>query len=146
MKKLLLSFYLLAIQDPVYAFAAAIEKSPSPASKQWCVIVGEADSPTAILNQSKPGVYNVYSLDIKNIGDKKIKLKKVIAYRDDLNSPTDYEIFTVGEQRLLNQSYHHQNFPLSTNATKLKVVIFWTKTDDNSKKPKIYKEQFIFEQ
>ncbi|WP_088087985.1 hypothetical protein [Bacillus sp. OV166] len=96
------------------------------------MVVGKAASNDPNLNKStKPELYNVYSLDIKNIGDKDNKMVRVEAYRDEPNSTTQFELFTVDyEHDNLNPSFQHQNFPLYTKATELKVIVTWTKKSE----------------
>ncbi|MGJ7912338.1 hypothetical protein [Neobacillus sp. LXY-1] len=146
---LLLSMIIALILVPINSLAATLQNLPSKeSSKQWEVIVGKADSDDTKLNKStKPDLYNVYSLNIKNIGDKDIKMVKVEAYRDEPNSTTQYELFTVDyEHNSLEKPFHHQNFPLYTKATQLKVIVTWTKKSDKNDYPRKYSEQFVFQQ
>jgi hypothetical protein len=151
MKKLailLLSLTLLVTFAPNTTLAATLENLPSTeSSKQWEVIVDNADSDDPNFNKStKPDLYNVYSMDIKNIGDENVKSLRIEAYRNDPNLKTEYELFTAEdeENKLLTPSFHH-NFPLSSKATNLKVFITWTKKSRNNIYQRKYREVFVFQ-
>jgi hypothetical protein len=148
LKMFLLSFVLLSTMAPINTFAASLEKIPSSlSSKQWSVVIGKADSSETKNNKSKPNVFNVYSMDIKSIGKEDVNLVRIEAYRDEPNSSPEFELFTIDPgMKSLQPNFHHANFPLSVKASKLKVVITWTKKSDNGKYPRKYREQFLFEQ
>lgn len=111
------------------------------------VVISNPDSSDPEANKSKPGVFNVYSMDIKNIGGKNVKNVRVEAFRDAPNKVTKYELFTAEEKNLLQHgSFHHQNFPISINAKELIVIITWSEKGIDSKHERKYKEQFVFEQ
>jgi hypothetical protein len=142
---LLIAVVLLVTSLPINTFAASMEKLPAlESSKQWNVTIGDPDSEDPKANQSKPGYFNVYSMDIKNVGDKDVNIVRVEAYRNEPNSTTEYELFT--SNGLSQDSFHHMNFPLYINATKLNVIVTWTKKSDTSKHQRKYREQFVFEQ
>jgi hypothetical protein len=152
MKKITFLFFSIIITlilVPINSLAATLQNLPSKeSSKQWEVVVGKADSSDPKLNKSKkPDLYNVYSLNIKNIGEEDIKMVKVEAYRGEPNSATQFELFTVDyEQDSLKSSFHHQNFPLYTKATQLNVIVTWTKKSDKNDHPRKYRELFVFQQ
>ncbi|PUB08212.1 hypothetical protein [Paenisporosarcina sp. OV554] len=141
MKKLkifLLSILLLTTLPPINTFATTLEKLPlSVSSEQWSVVIGEPEN-----DKSKAGVYNVYSMEVKNIGDENINLVSVEAYRDEPKSPTEFELFTFTADLNMQPYFQHTNFPISVEASKLKVTITWTGKSDNRK----YRETFIFNQ
>jgi hypothetical protein len=111
-------------------------------SKQWEVVIGKPDSHDKMANKSKPGYFNVYSMDIKNVGEKDVNIVRVEAYRDQPNSTTEYELFTADG---LNQdSFHHMNFPLYSKSNKLNVIVIWTKASDTNAHKRKYREQFVF--
>jgi hypothetical protein len=143
--KFLITVVLLVTSFPVDTFAASMEKVPAlESSKQWNVAIGKPDSDDPRATQSKPGYFNVYSMDIKNVGDKDVKIVRVEAYRNEPHSTTEYELFT--SDGLNQDSFHHMNFPLPIKATKLNVIVTWTKKSDTSKHQRKYREQFVFEQ
>lgn len=129
---------------PMNVFASSLEYLPSTEkSNQWEVII---DEPKSDELKSKPDVYNVYSMDIKYIGNDDIKIERVEAYRDDPNLSSDFELFTenfeVEKGKAIEPSFKHQNFPISTQAKQLKVIITWTKKEDGRR----FRKEFVFKQ
>jgi hypothetical protein len=130
---------------PENIFATKFEKLPMVEnSEQWEVVLGKPDSHDKMANKSKPGYFNVYSMDIKNVGDKDVNIVRVEAYRDQPNSMTEYELFTA--DGLSQDSFHHMNFPLYSKAKKLNVIVTWTKISDTNAHKRKYREQFVFNQ
>ena len=130
---------------PLNGVASLQEQLPSlKSSKVWEVVI---DKPKSNEIKSKPNdVYNIYSMDIKYVGNENIKIERVEAYRDDPSSSFDFELFTADLESVKNsgqQYFRHQNFPISKQATNLKVFVTWTKTDDNSRS---FREEFNFKQ
>ncbi|WP_040982786.1 hypothetical protein [Oceanobacillus jeddahense] len=131
---------------PASGMATSLENLPSSeASDQWEVNI---DTPKNNDFETKPDIYNIFSMDIKYTGDKDIKLDRVEAYRDDPSSSYDFELFTVNDDLEFEKNkeqpvFSHQNFPLSIQSTELKVIVTWSDKDDSSRK---YKEEFIFKQ
>ncbi|WP_085994188.1 hypothetical protein [Oceanobacillus senegalensis] len=86
---------------------------------------------------------------IKYIGNEDIKIERVEVYRDDPSSSYEFELFTAtgdGLEIEKNSDYpsiSHQNFPISTQAKKLKVIVTWEKEGKESRK---YREEFVFKQ
>lgn len=75
---------------PINASASSLGHLPSTEkSNQWEVII---DKPKSDDLKSKPDVYNVYSMDIRYIGNEDIKIERVEAYRDDPSSSSDFEL------------------------------------------------------
>lgn len=138
LKVFLLFVLLFTTLTPIKTFATTLEKLPvAVSSEQWSVIIGEPEN-----DSSKAGVYNVYSMEIKNIGDENINLVSVEAYRDEPNSPTEFELFTFNADLNTQPYFQHTNFPIAIEASKLSVTITWTGKSDNRK----YRETFIFNQ
>lgn len=139
-----LSTILSILIFPLSSIASPLDQLPSSKlSKNWEVVI---DKPKSNELPPKPNVYNLYSMDIKYISDEDIKMERVEAYRDEPGSSTDFELFTSNlgnEKNVDQQSFHHQNFPISVKANNLKVIVTWAKKDDSSRK---FKEEFIFKQ
>jgi hypothetical protein len=139
---------VLLFLAPYNTSAATLEKLPSAeTTKNWKVVVGKPDTNNPKLNKStNPDLYNVFSLDIKNVSDEKIKLEKVEAYREEPKLDTQYELFTaeLNKEKYSSNNFHFQNFGLSKKSSYLKVVVTWTKEDDNTERK--YREEFIFQQ
>lgn len=140
---MLFSMFTLSL-FPINVIASSLDKLPSSeTSSQWEVVIDKPDNNDVEANPT----FNVYSMDIKNIGNENIKIVKVEAYRDEPNSQTDFELFTVDFEKEkdmnLQASFHHKNFPISTEAKSLKVIITWKKQSDSSR---LFREKFIFNQ
>lgn len=148
MKKLITlftSFVLLFILIPINGIAATLDKLPSSqSSEQWKVVIGEPDADKPELNKSEHGVFNVFSLDIKNLGKDNINLVRVEAYRNDPHSKTEFGLFTFEDNMLPQSSFHLHNFPLAMNAQEITVSITWTKKGSHNKKERKYREQFVY--
>ncbi|MFD1445110.1 hypothetical protein [Oceanobacillus profundus] len=140
----LLSFLLF----PTSGMASTLEKLPlSEKSNEWEIVI---DKPKNNEVKPKPDVYNIYSMAIKYIGNEDIKIERVEMYRNDPSSSYDFELLTASGddlEVLEKNSDHpvisHQNFLISTEATKLKVIVTWKNEGKESRK---YKEEFIFQQ
>ncbi|WP_339228672.1 hypothetical protein NSQ77_02600 [Oceanobacillus sp. FSL K6-2867] len=140
----ILSFLLF----PISGMASTLEKLPSSEkSNEWEIVI---DKPKNNEVKPKPGVYNIYSMAIKYIGNEGIKIERVEMYRNDPSSSYDFELLTASgddlgvlEKNSDHPVISHQNFPISTEAAKLKVIVTWKKEGKESRK---YKEEFIFKQ
>ncbi|CEH31167.1 Uncharacterized protein BN1090_A2_03637 [Aneurinibacillus migulanus] len=131
---------------------AEIFKTPvTKNTEQWSIRIGEArlDAPDMI--KSKPGVFDVYSLEIKNNGHT-LHNVTVEVYRDEPNSLTKFGLFSnpIGTIKQGQSILLHKNFPLSVKAKEVEVIVSW---QDESKlardgKTKLegrkYKQSFIF--
>ena len=133
---------------PSNSAALSLEQLPSSkSSNEWEVVI---DRPKSDDLESKPDVYNIYSMNIEYIGNKDVKLERVEAFRDDPSLSYDIELFTVDCERdaketnmNIEPSFRHQNFPISTKATNLKVIVTWTKKVEGSRS---FRKEFIFKQ
>jgi hypothetical protein len=147
LKTFLLTVLILLAPLPSSAFAESLEKLPTiQSTQQWKVVINKPDAKDAKLNQSKPGVYNVYSLDIQPIGDKDVHLVRVETYRPQPNSRTAYELFTFEGDKNVQPSFHHQNFPVDIHATNIIVMITWTYKTNDIQPQRKFKENFVFQQ
>lgn len=129
---------------PINTFASSLGHLPSiEKSNQWEVVINKPKSDEL---KSKPNVYNVYSMGIKYIGNDDIEIERVEVYRDDPSSPSDFELFTedfeIEKDKTVEPSFQHQNFPISTQAKQLKVIITWTKKEDGRR----LRKEFVFKQ
>ncbi|WP_088079844.1 hypothetical protein, partial [Bacillus mycoides] len=100
--------------------------------------------------ESKEGIFNVYSIDMKNIG-KKVYDTTVEVYRDEPNTHTKYELFT-SEMPKTQDFFHHANQPISVQSKRLEVVITWREKPyelmkNGQKHPaRKFKQTFVFKQ
>ncbi|USK56363.1 hypothetical protein LIS82_07795 [Cytobacillus solani] len=152
MRKLLIQIScvgLLLSLAPICSYAESLEKLPATeTSEKWEIVIGKPNAKDPSLNKSdRPDLYNVYSMVINNISNKdNVELVRIEVYRNHPNSTTEYELFTVDYEgnKPLKPAFEHHNFPLYTNASKLKVFVTWAEKDDKTDRK--YKEQFVFQQ
>lgn len=152
LKKIIVIFLLiLGFSFHTNTYAKSFNSLPiSKSSNQWSVKIDQADQDQVNepeLTKAKKGVFNVYSLDISNIGDRSINNVRIEAYRNEPHSKTYYELFTHEGDILIKDgsSYHHANFPISVKAKVFKVDITWEKTIKGNQ-IRHFKETFIFHQ
>ncbi len=113
-------------------------------SEQWTVEIDKVKYNHSQDIKSKKGVYQTYSLTIKNnrndASDVRIEL-----FRGEENSNIKYGIVN-SERETLNRDdenpFHFANFPLAEKAKELEVVITWKEKDSGRN----YQERFIFNQ
>lgn len=122
----------------------------SQSSDRWKVTIGKADANDSNALKSKDGVFNVYSVDVKNIG-KKVYDATVEIFRDEPNTLTRYWLIS-GEIPKTQDFYHHANQPISSQAKMIEVVVTWREkpyemTKDGQKYPaRKFKQTFVFKQ
>lgn len=106
---------------------------------QWSVEVSEAKGGTGFA-APKEGKYNVYSLEVKNIG-KEAAMVDVQLFRNDPDSITRFSLFGCPDEcvkqkedaKALAESLNDgsplrfNHFMLAEKASELEVVIIWTK-------------------
>lgn len=137
---------LTIVSSSLSVSAASIKELPvTQTSSQWKVTLGKAETYNF---EKEKDVFNVYSIDIKNIGKKAYDLSFEV-YRDEPNTKT---MFGLSEVTSLDQDfYHHTNQPVSVKAKQIEVIVTWReKPDELNKEKKIparkFKESFIFYQ
>jgi hypothetical protein len=99
---------------------------------QWMVVLGDVEKYEPKMAKPKKGVYNMYSLNITNIG-KRVYNVKIEGFRDEPNSGTKHGLFKVEvpkDLKEVSKSEHghvfiQNNFPVSVNANEIEVVITW---------------------
>ncbi len=103
-----LSTILSIFLFPLSSIPSSLEQLPSSKlTKDWEEVI---DKPKINELKPKPNVYNLYSMDIKYIGDETIRIERVEAYRDDPGSSADFDLFTANSGKEMNvdqQSFHH---------------------------------------
>ncbi|MEH7237956.1 hypothetical protein [Bacillus sp. JJ1562] len=138
---------LTIISSSLSASAASIKDLPvTQTSNHWKVTLGKAESEK--LTEEKD-LFNLYSIDIKNIGEKVYDLTFEV-YRDE---PYTKTMFALSEVTSLDQDYyHHTNQPVSINAEQIEVIVTWREKPyerlNNEKKvpARKFKESFVFYQ
>ncbi|NRD78574.1 hypothetical protein HPT25_14515 [Bacillus sp. BRMEA1] len=149
------------------AYAETTKNLPiTKTSDHWKVTLGNPDSDSL---KPQKDVFNVYSLDIKNIGEKVFDPVFEV-YRDEPNSHTlywltsniyiDYSKKTASSGNMASSenmgstlaSFHHKNLPVYSKAKIIEVVITWKEKPyeqmKNGKKfeARKFKQTFIFKQ
>lgn len=138
-----------------YATANAFSPNSLPviqSSDQWVVRIDSPDDqkhPDMI--NAKKDVSNTYSLKLKDL-KKDVYNVKVEAYRNEPNSKTKYELFTIDNPNFKSGKavQLHANFPISVKAEELEVIITWQEephiTLKNGQKAdaRRYKQVFMF--
>ncbi|PGS79339.1 hypothetical protein COD02_28470 [Bacillus thuringiensis] len=126
--------------------------SISKSSERWQLKIGKMDNDSR-LSKPKPGVANMYSLDVKNLG-KDVYNLDVDIYSNYSGSKTlraniDAD---VRENTVPNNEMHFSNFPVSVKAKSITVIITWqeelpkTFKDSQKLQARKYKEIFVFDQ
>ncbi|MEC1583830.1 hypothetical protein P9D80_00430 [Bacillus spizizenii] len=153
MKKVLFFLYVILF---VFAFvqlkAHALTFTVLPITQkteQWSVEVSEAKNVKDFASPKK-GKYNVYSLEVKNIG-KEAATVDVQLYRNDPDSITRFSLFGCPDENCVNQiedaktlaeslndgtPLKFKHFMLSDKASELEVVIIWTQKGQEGRRLK----------
>ena len=150
MKKLVLSLVslllLFVMGTGIAVSALTIPKLPiTEKSKQWEVEIAKPDEEDPHLVRAKKGLYNTYSLNLRNIG-KDVQDVKVQLFRNEPNSTTRYGLLPAIEPCHLSKSQkvalHISNFGLSDKAEELTVLVTWKEKNET----RDYQETFTFQQ
>ncbi|WP_409300851.1 hypothetical protein [Peribacillus sp. SCS-155] len=136
----------VSLASSIHIKALTLDKLPaSQASQQWGVVIGRTSSNIPSQISLEAGVFNIYNIDIKNIGDKNIENVVVEVYRDGNIEKTKYELFTTEAGPLLEEgSSQYRNIPVSEKTHTLEVIITWTKNIKDKHLARRYKESFVF--
>ena len=142
------SLFCSLIFGSVNANAYKPEKLPtSQSSNHWKV---EIDKPDVKDMKEKEGEFNIYSIDVRNLGAQ-VYDATVEVYRDEPNTNTKYELITFKIPETQN-FFRHQNQPISVDSKTLEVVVTWKEEPyrvmkNGQKHPaRKYKQTFLFEQ
>jgi hypothetical protein len=129
------------------AFSAK-ELPLSQSSDHWKVTL---DKPETDDLKAEKGVFNLYSLDVKNIGDE-VYDPIFEVYRSEPNSRTKYALTSSKDIPKTQDFFHHQNLPVSTKAKVIEVVVTWREKPyeqmkNGEKYPaQKFKQTFVFKQ
>lgn len=131
---------------PKNTLALTVDNLPIKQSSQlWTVVLGKPDSKHPNANKSPQDVFNLYSLDIKSMTNKNIKNVHIEAFRNEPNTNTMFELFTVtgkNHPKHYGTIVHRHIFPVSANSNNIEVTITWSEKGLNKK----YRETFVFRQ
>ncbi|CAH2462293.1 MULTISPECIES: hypothetical protein [Bacillus cereus group] len=156
MKKTISFFLLLlclVVVNETYAYSP--KSLPiSQNSDQWQVNIDEVKRTSEKLLQPKKGVFQTYHFAVKNLGKSEVYNVQVEVFRNEPHTKTKYELFSLKESRLAGEKtgFEHANFPVSTKADKIDVIITWQEhpflSMRNGQKfeSRKFKEHFVFKE
>ncbi|HDR3886656.1 TPA: hypothetical protein QCO65_000977 [Bacillus cereus] len=148
----LLLFCLIVVNE-TYAYSP--KSLPiSQNSDQWQVNIDEVKKTSEKLLQPKKGVFQTYHFSVKNLGKSEVYNVQVEVFRNEPHTKTKYELFSLKESRLSGgkTGFEHANFPVSTKADKIDVIITWQEhpflSMRNGQKfeSRKFKEHFVFKE
>ncbi|EJV62736.1 hypothetical protein [Bacillus cereus] len=148
----LLLFCLIVVNE-TYAYSP--KSLPiSQNSDQWQVNIDEVKRTSEKLLQPKKGVFQTYHFSVKNLGKSEVYNVQVEVFRNEPHTKTKYELFSLKESRLAGgkTGFEHANFPVSTKADKIEVIITWQEhpflSMRNGQKfeSRKFKEHFVFKE
>ncbi|ENQ3106420.1 hypothetical protein ACEOWJ_002445 [Bacillus cereus] len=142
-------FFSLGI--PLQTHALTFEKLPTTKkSEQWYIKIDKAKNTAPGSQQPKKGVFDTYSVFVKNIG-KDVQNTTIEIYRNEPDAKTSYFLFSDTKNGLFKHTarFTHENVPIDVRATKIEVVIKWEEKQFNHKKYPEYagrqhKQTFVF--
>ncbi|WJE54697.1 hypothetical protein QRE66_10970 [Bacillus cereus] len=156
MKKTASSLLLLLCMittNQVYAYSP--QSLPiSQNSKQWKVNIDEVKKTGQGMLQPKKGVFHTYHFSVQNIGKDEVYNIQVEVFRNEPNTETKYELFSLKEARLASgrTEFKHANFPVSTKADEVDVMITWQEhpframRNGQKVEERKFKEHFVFKE
>ncbi|WP_002148342.1 hypothetical protein [Bacillus cereus] len=156
MKKTI-SFFLLLLCLVVVKETYAYSPKSLPISQnsdQWHVNIDEVKKTSEKLLQPKKGVFQTYHFSVKNLGKSEVYNVQVEVFRNEPNAKTKYELFSLKESRLASgkTGFEHANFPVSTKADEVNVIITWQEHPFRSMRngqkveARKFKEHFVFKE
>ncbi|KAA0765363.1 hypothetical protein [Bacillus sp. SH5-2] len=150
-----ISFFLLLlcliVVNETYAYSP--KSLPiSQHSDQWQVNIDEAKKISKKMLQAKKDEFLTYQFSVKNVGENEVYNVQVEVFRNEPNMKTKYELFSRKESRLASgkTGFKHANFPVSTKADEVDVIITWQEHPFRSMRngqkieSRKFKEHFVF--
>ncbi|MDM5193420.1 hypothetical protein QUG02_10570 [Bacillus hominis] len=154
MKKAISFFLLLLCLIVVNETHAYSPKSlpTSQNSDQWQVNIDEPKKTSKNMLQAKKDEFQIYQFSVKNVGENEVYNVQVEVFRNEPNMKTKYELFSLKEGRLASgkTGFRHANFPVSTKADEVDVIITWQEHPFRSMRngqkveSRKFKEHFVF--
>lgn len=125
-RKIITLFTLICLALPIQASAYTFQSLPiASKSKQWYIEIDKSHNSNKQAVQPKQGVYDTYSLLLKNIGNDVANVSVEILD----NTPTSKVTFnpTTSNNNVSKShtSFDYMVFPLDFNSHNFKVVITW---------------------
>ncbi|WP_459503644.1 hypothetical protein [Bacillus sp. C1] len=147
------SLLLLCFIIPNQASAYSPQSLPvSQHSKQWKVNIDDVKKTNKGMLQPKKGVFHTYHFSVQNIGKNEVYNVQVEVFRNEPNTETKYELFSLKEARLASgkTGFEHTNFPVSVKASEVDVMITWQEhpframRNGQKVESRKFKEHFVF--
>ena len=154
MKKAISFFLLLLcliVVNETYAYSPkALPISQN--SDQWKVNIDEPKNNDENMLQAKEDEFKTYQFSVKNVGNSEVYNVQVEVFRNEPNTKTKHELFSRKESRLASgkTGFKHANFPVSTKANEVDVIITWQEHPFRSMRngqkveSRKFKEHFVF--
>ncbi|MEH7458050.1 hypothetical protein CON65_17530 [Bacillus pseudomycoides] len=126
-QKIIFLFTLICLALPLQASAYTFQELPiASKSKQWYIEIDKSHSTNPNALQPKQGVFDTYSLFVKNIGKDVSNVSVEVLH----NNPASQATFKPSSNSDMNiskshTSFEHMIFPLYANANTFEVVITW---------------------
>ncbi|QUG83561.1 hypothetical protein [Bacillus nitratireducens] len=125
-RKIITLFTLICLALPIQASAYTFQSLPiASKSKQWYIEIDKSHNSNKQAVQPKHGVYDTYSLFVKNIGNDVSNVSVEILD----NTPTSKATFNPNTSNnnvsKSHTSFDYMVFPLDFNSHNFKVVITW---------------------
>ncbi|MCI0764410.1 hypothetical protein [Bacillus sp. TL12] len=149
------SLLLLCLIIPNQASAYSPQSLPvSQHSKQWKVNIDEVKKIDKDIVQPKKGIFHTYHFSVQNIGKDEVYNVQVEVFRNEPKTETKYELFSLKEARLATgkTGFEHANFPVSTKADEVDVMITWQEhpframRNGQKVEGRKFKEHFVFKE
>ncbi|EOP73165.1 hypothetical protein KOW_00575 [Bacillus cereus VDM006] len=151
----IISFLLLLLCTIMtnQAYAYSPQSLPiSQNSKQWKVNIDEVKKTDKNMLPPKKGVFHTYHFSVQNIGKDEVYNVQVEVFRNESNTETKYELFSLKEARLESgkTGFEHANFPVSVKTSEVDVMITWQEhpframRNGQKVEGRKFKEHFVF--
>ncbi|MGG3523544.1 hypothetical protein ABES33_27895 [Bacillus pseudomycoides] len=153
----IISFLLLLLCTIMtnQAYAYSPQSLPiSQNSKQWKVNIDEVKKTDKNMLQPKKDVFHTYHFSVQNIGKDEVYNVQVEVFRNESNTETKYELFSLKEARLTSgkTGFEHVNFPVSVKTNEVDVMITWQEhpframRNGQKVEGRKFKEHFVFKE
>ncbi|WP_433773292.1 hypothetical protein [Bacillus wiedmannii] len=125
-RKIFSLFAFICIALPMHASAYTFQSLPiASKSKQWYIEIDKSHNSNKQVIQPKQGVYDTYSLFVKNIGNDVSNVSVEILDNTPTSKATFKPITSNSNISKSHTSFDYMVFPLDFNSHNFKVVITW---------------------
>ena len=125
-RKIISLFSLICLALPIQANAYTFQSLPiASKSKQWYIEIDKSHNSNKQAVQPKQGVYDTYSLLLKNIGNDVSNVSVEILDNNPTSKATFNPTTSNNNVSKSHTSFDYMVFPLDFNSHNFKVVITW---------------------